>query len=139
MLLGFVFGLALLITIKQIPKILGIEAHGETALAFIRDMLPELSKTDVATLVVGAVGIAAMILLERWLPRMPAALVVLLGSIAASGAFGLEAQGVHVVGELPAGLAGPSLPGVGTGRPTAAPGRRPGDRLGRLRRGGRAG
>ena len=28
---GFVFGLALLIAIKQIPKLLGIEAHGETA------------------------------------------------------------------------------------------------------------
>ena len=54
-----------------------------------------------------------MIVLERRLPRVPAALVVLLGSIAVSVAFGLEAQGVKVVGDLPAGLAGPSLPGVG--------------------------
>jgi sulfate permease, SulP family len=112
-LLGFVFGLALLITIKQIPKILGIEAHGETALELVRDILPELSATDALTLTVGAFGIAAMILLERWLPRIPAALVVLIGSIAASAVFGLEAQGVRVVGDLPAGLAGPSLPGVG--------------------------
>ena len=112
-LLGFVFGLALLITVKQIPKILGIEAHGETALALVRDMLPHVRETDLLTLAVGAGGIAAMILLERWLPRVPAALVVLLGSIAVSVAFGLEAQGVKVVGELPAGLAGPSLPGVG--------------------------
>jgi high affinity sulfate transporter 1 len=112
-LLGFVFGLALLITIKQIPKILGIEAHGETALALIRDMLPHLRETDLLTLAVGACGIAVMIVLERQLPRMPAALVVLLGSIVVSAAFGLEAQGVRVVGELPAGLRGPSLPGVG--------------------------
>ena len=112
-LLGFVFGLALLITIKQIPKILGVEAHGETALELVRDLLPELSGTHALTLVVGALGIAAMILLERWLPRIPAALVVLLGSIAASAAFGLEAKGVHIVGDLPAGLAGPALPGVG--------------------------
>jgi MFS superfamily sulfate permease-like transporter len=41
-LLGFVFGLALLISIKQIPKILGIEAHGETALELVRDMAPQL-------------------------------------------------------------------------------------------------
>ena len=39
-LLGFVFGLALLITIKQIPKLLGIEAHGESALDLVRDMHP---------------------------------------------------------------------------------------------------
>jgi SulP family sulfate permease len=112
-LLGFVFGLALLITVKQIPKLLGIEAHGDTAVALIRDMLPHLSETDLLTLAVGAGGIAGMIVLERILPRVPAALVVLLGSIAASAAFGLEARGVAVVGELPAGLAGPSLPGVG--------------------------
>jgi len=37
---GFVFGLALLISIKQIPKLLGIEAHGESALELIRDMIP---------------------------------------------------------------------------------------------------
>ena len=112
-LLGFVFGLALLITIKQIPKILGIEAHGDTALALVRDMLPHVREADLLTLAVGAAGIAVMIVLERRLPRMPAALVVLIGSIAVSVAFGLEAQGVKVVGDLPAGLAGPSLPGVG--------------------------
>jgi high affinity sulfate transporter 1 len=110
---GFVFGLALLITVKQIPKILGIEAHGDTAVALVRDMLPHLKETELLTLAVGACGIAAMLLLQRRLPKVPAALVVLLGSIAVSAALGLEALGVEVVGVLPAGLAGPSLPGVG--------------------------
>jgi MFS superfamily sulfate permease-like transporter len=114
-LLGFVFGLALLITIKQIPKILGIEAHGDTALALVRDMIPRLHETDLLTLAVGAGGIAVMIVLERRLPRVPAALVMLDGSIAVSVAVGLEAHGVKVVGPLPAGLAGPTLPGVGLG------------------------
>jgi sulfate permease, SulP family len=112
---GFVFGLALLITIKQIPKILGVEAHGDTAAALVRDLLPHLKETDLLTLAVGAAGIAAMIVLERRLPKLPAALVVLAGSIVASVAFGFEASGVKVVGVLPAGLAGPSLPGVGLG------------------------
>ncbi len=112
-LVGFVFGLALLITIKQIPKILGIEAHGDTAVALVRDMVPHLRETDLLTLAVGACGIAAMMVLERLLPRVPAALLVLIGSIAASVVVGLEAHGVKVVGDLPAGLAGPSLPGVG--------------------------
>jgi SulP family sulfate permease len=112
-LLGFVFGLALLITIKQIPKLLGIEAHGESALDLVRDMIPHLHETDLLTLAVGLAGIAGLMLLERRLPRVPAALVVLLASIAVSVAVGLEGLGVHVVGELPAGLRGPTLPGVG--------------------------
>ncbi len=114
-LLGFVFGLALLITVKQLPKILGIEAHGDTAVKVVRDMIPHLKDTDLLTLVVGLTCIVAMVLLERWLPRVPAALIVLLASIAASVVVGLEAAGIAVVGPLPAGLAGPSLPGVGLG------------------------
>ena len=112
-LLGFVFGLALLISIKQIPKLLGIEAHGESAVELLRDILPQVREADLLTLAVGVAGIAGMLLLERRVPRVPAALVVLLASIAASVALGLEAAGVHVVGDLPAGLAPPTLPGVG--------------------------
>ena len=112
-LIGFVFGLALLISIKQIPKLLGIEAHGESALDLVRAIIPQVSETHLLTLAVGLAGIAGMVLLERRLPRVPAALVVLLASIAVSVAFGLESQGVKVVGNLPAGLRGPTLPGVG--------------------------
>ena len=110
---GFVFGLALLITIKQIPKLLGIEASGESAVDLVRAIVPQIRETDLLTLAVGVAGIAGMIVLERRLPRMPAALVVLLGSIAVSVAFGLQERGVAVVGDLPAGLRGPTLPGVG--------------------------
>ncbi len=112
-LIGFVFGLALLVTIKQIPKLLGIEAHGESAIEVLRATIPQLRETDLLTLAVGLVGIVALVALERRLPRVPAALVVLLGSIGVSVALGLEARGVAVVGELPAGLHGPALPAVG--------------------------
>ncbi len=110
---GFVFGLALLISIKQIPKLLGIEAHGESAVQLLVEIVRQVGETDLLTLAVGLAGIAGMLLLEHRLPRVPAALVVLLASIAASIVLGLEAAGVHVVGDLPAGLAAPSLPGVG--------------------------
>jgi MFS superfamily sulfate permease-like transporter len=54
-----------------------------------------------------------LILLERFLPRLPAALIVLVGSIAASAWLDLAAHGVAVVGDLPSGLALPKLPAVG--------------------------
>jgi SulP family sulfate permease len=112
-LIGFVFGLALLISIKQIPKLLGIEASGESALDLVRAIIPQVTETDLLTLAVGVAGIAGMVVLERRLPRVPAALVVLVASIVASVALGLEAREVAVVGDLPAGLRGPTLPGVG--------------------------
>ena len=76
-------------------------------------MIPQLRETHLLTLAVGLIDIVALVALERRLPRIPAALVVLIGSIAASVLLGLEELGVAVVGELPAGLTGPSLPGVG--------------------------
>jgi SulP family sulfate permease len=112
-LLGFVFGLALLITIKQIPKLLGIEAEGEFGLQILLNIIPKLDETHLPTLVVGLAGIATMVVVERLVPRVPAALVVLIGSIAVSVVLDLQAHGVAVVGDLPAGLARPSLPGVG--------------------------
>lgn len=64
-LIGFVFGLALLISIKQIPKLLGIEAHGETAIELLRDIVPQLGETGVLTLAVGTLGIVGMLALEH--------------------------------------------------------------------------
>jgi high affinity sulfate transporter 1 len=112
-LIGFVFGLALLISIKQVPKLLGIEAEGESALELVLDIVPKLGETDGLTLGIGLAGIAGLLALERLVPRLPAALVVMLVSIGLSVAVGFEALGVHVVGDLPAGLGRPSLPGVG--------------------------
>ena len=55
-LVGFVFGLALLITIKQIPKILGIEAHGDSAVQLAHRHHPEDRRDAPATLAVGVLA-----------------------------------------------------------------------------------
>ena len=54
-----------------------------------------------------------MLLLARWLvPKLPASLIVVVLAIAASAALGLAQYGVAVVGEVPAGLPGISLPNL---------------------------
>ncbi len=112
-LLGFVFGLALIITVKQVPKVLGIEVTEEEFFRQIAQIVRELPETSLVTLVVGVASIAAMLVLQRFVPRLPAALAVLVGSILVSAALDLSERGVAVVGELPSGLAPPQLPGVG--------------------------
>lgn len=112
-LLGFVFGLALVITVKQVPKLLGIEIDTEDFFRSIGEIIRELPQTSVITLVVGLASIAGMVLLQRFMPKLPAALAVLVVSLVASAWLDLSARGVAVVGPLPAGLAPPQLPGVG--------------------------
>jgi MFS superfamily sulfate permease-like transporter len=53
-----------------------------------------------------------MLVLERYLEKVPAALAALVVGIAISAAFGLEARGVAVVGDLPAGLVPPQWPAI---------------------------
>lgn len=109
---GFITGLALGIMVKQLPKILGIEGGEGNAWQRFYDVVVHLSETHLPTLLVGLVCLIMLILLERFLRRIPAALVALVVGIALSVAFGLEGHGVEVVGQLPSGLAAPQWPAI---------------------------
>lgn len=107
---GFVSGLALLIIVKQLPKILGIEAAEGNSWERLADLFRSLPERHMTTLMVGVSTVVLMLILERWLNRVPAALVALVYGISVVSILGLESQGVHIVGEIPAGLAPPQIP-----------------------------
>jgi high affinity sulfate transporter 1 len=109
---GFVTGLALVISIKQVPKILGIESGGGDFFERLWDILVNLGDTSAATLTVGLITLAVMIAVERYAHRLPAALVALIVGIAISRIFDLAAHGVEVIEHIPSGLAAPQLPDV---------------------------
>jgi SulP family sulfate permease len=111
-LVGFVTGLALVISIKQVPKILGIEAGAGDFWERLWDVLVHLGDVHGTTLVVGLLTIAVMIAVERVAHRLPAALVALVLGIVLSRALDLAGRGVEVIEEIPAGLAGPQIPDV---------------------------
>ena len=109
---GFIVGVALTITLGQLGKLFGIESEGEGFFAELFDLIGKLPGLHMTTLVVGAASLAALFLLERFFPRIPAALVVVVLSILAVKLFDLEAAGVHVAGEIPAGLPSLVLPSL---------------------------
>lgn len=111
-LVGFVSGLAVVVAVKQLPKLFGIEPGSGNVWERLHDLLLHLPETHRLTLVVGASTILVMVLLERYFHRVPAALVAMVFGIVVSGLFGLSTLGVHVVGEIPAGIAPPKLPGI---------------------------
>ena len=109
---GFVSGLAIVIIVKQLPKLFGIEAGSGNVWERLYDLLTHLSETHLLTLALGIGTLVVMFLLEHYYHRIPAALVALLGGIAISAVFGLSELGVHIVGEIPAGMAPPKLPAI---------------------------
>jgi MFS superfamily sulfate permease-like transporter len=103
-------GLAIVIAVGQLDKILGIESEGGNVLQELGSMLEQLADWDWPTLAIGAAALAALFLIERFLPKVPGALVVMLVAIALSALLNWEDSGIHVVGEIPAELPKLGLP-----------------------------
>lgn len=109
---GFITGLAVIIMVKQLPKIFGVESGEGNVWQRLWDFIVLIPETHLPTLAVGLVCLALLLVLERLLPKIPAALVALIAGIVLSLAFGPEGRGVEVVGELPSGLSPPGWPAI---------------------------
>lgn len=109
---GFVFGLAIFVTVKQLPKLFGIpKGEGNTVQQFVH-LLTHLDETSGATLAVGVVALALLFGAERYTPRLPAGLLALVLGIVISGALDLSAHGVAIVGTVPSGLPSVGVPDI---------------------------
>lgn len=110
---GFVCGLAIYIAVSQAGKILGLPLGPGDTLQQAWHLLTHLQQGNWATCVVGLGALALLFGLERVAPRAPAALLVMILGIAAATFCGLPGRcGVQVVGLIPGGLPGVSLPSV---------------------------
>ena len=103
-LVGFKAGIAAVIIVDQIPKILGIHFAKGTFVNNVAGIGLGLSHTSFATL---AVGVGTMVVLtgfEKFRPNWPAPLIAVAGAIAGAGLFAWQAHGIELVGAIPAGL-----------------------------------
>lgn len=107
---GFMVGLAVVIAVGQVDKILGVEADGDNVLQDLESMIDQFSDWDWPTIAVGVVALASLFVIEKLAPRLPGALVVMLTAIAVSAIFDFETSGILVVGEIPAELPNLSIP-----------------------------
>jgi MFS superfamily sulfate permease-like transporter len=79
----------------------------EIELEFVPDILliiSDLAMTHWPTLVVGLVSLALLFIIEKYLPKVPGALTVLVLAIVVSALLDFESRGIHIIGEIPGGL-----------------------------------
>lgn len=85
----------------------------------IVEVVGRLDEVQPLTLALGG-GVAVFLLVLRQLkPLAPGTLIAVVGAGLIVWAFGLEAQGIAVVGPVPSGLPVPTLPAIGLGDVTA--------------------
>jgi high affinity sulfate transporter 1 len=112
---GFIFGLAIFVIVKQLPKLFGIPAGAGDTLRQLGHVVVHLGDTNGPTLAVGVAALAILMAGERFSSRIPGGLLVLGLGIAISAALDLSAHGVDVVGTIPSGLPSPVIPDVPRG------------------------
>ena len=108
---GFTSAAAILIGLNQLPHLAGVACERSNQVHVVLGHIMEAAaSTHGLTLGVGIGAIGILTGLKVWAPKVPAALTVVLGSVAVSWGMGLEAQGVQVVGHIPRGLPVAGLP-----------------------------
>jgi high affinity sulfate transporter 1 len=105
---GFIIGLSISIIIGQLDDLFGIEVSGENSFEQLWDVLSQATDWDGATAMVGAVSLALLFGLERFVKRLPAALTVVVLAVLYVNL--LNPEGVAIVGKIPQGLPDAGLP-----------------------------
>ena len=112
--IGYMNGLALTILVGQLPKLFGFKVSAESLIGEVTGFARGLAHGEAvaAAAVVGIAGIALILVLQRWLPKVPAVLIMVVLSIAATSVFSLADHGVSLVGVLPKGFPPLTVPHV---------------------------
>ncbi len=112
--IGYMNGLALTILVGQLPKLFGFKIDAEGLIseftAFVRGLAN--GEAVAAAAAVGIAGIVLILVLQRWLPKVPAVLIMVVLAIAATTVFSLADHGVSLVGVLPKGFPPLTIPSV---------------------------
>ena len=111
-LVGFLNGIALSIFLGQIGKVLGFQIIASRILPKLLEIVSSLPTTHLPTLLVTLFSVAVLLLVKKFVARIPAALAVLVLSAVVVKLFDLQSLGVAVLAPVPAGLPMPTLPMV---------------------------
>ena len=116
-LIGFLAGVGLQVGIAMLGDMLGLTLSAHLAWQQLVEMAGLLTQSAALPgWPPAALSVAALLVLgfgKRFAPRWPVALLLVIGAIAASAAFGFEGRGIAVLGVVAGGLPPLGLPQVG--------------------------
>ena len=108
---GFIYASAVIIALSQVKHFLGIEpADDHSTLGMVASIIGKVENANPVPLAVGLLSIATIVLLGKFVPRLPGPLVAVVATTLVVYLFSLEGRGVGIVGEVPRGLPQLSMP-----------------------------
>jgi high affinity sulfate transporter 1 len=101
---GFKCGVALFLASTQLPKLFGFHGGHGSFWGNTGFFFKHLNETNMASLLVGSIALALLILGKIFLKHKPFALFVVIGGIIAASALSLDTHGVKLIGAVPQGV-----------------------------------
>jgi high affinity sulfate transporter 1 len=112
-LVGYITGVGLVLLSSQLSKLTGVPIEADKFFGRMVDFLTGLDEIEAATFAMGVICLGAILVLRWKAPTLPSVLLVVVAATSVTWAFGLDEDGIKVVGDIPAGLPTPALPDVG--------------------------
>ncbi|GAA4206889.1 SulP family inorganic anion transporter [Actinocatenispora rupis] len=109
---GFMFGLGLTIIVGQVPKLLGVPDSGGNFVPKLGHLVGHLGDVHPVTAAVGLGALAVLLVLRRFVPLAPAALIVVVAGVLAVAFGHLDHHGVAVLGRVDGAVPVPAVPHV---------------------------
>ena len=110
---GYIFGVALLIAMSQLPKVFGVPGGSGTFFQQLGQFIANLPQTNPYALALGAGTIALVLVIKRYKPLIPGGLLALILGTAITGFFQLNTtHNVSIVGSIPLGMPNPTIPSI---------------------------
>ena len=103
-LLGYLVGVALVIITDQIPKTLGLRVGGENLWLNIIGVIEKFGSVHSPTILLSILLLALGVFLQKFVPKLPTAIVLLVLATVMSAALDFQSLGIATVGSVPAGL-----------------------------------
>jgi sulfate permease, SulP family len=111
-LVGFLTGVGLQVGISMLADMLGLSVHEHNSLMQLWRIVPALPALNQPTFAISAVTVAAILLGNRFIPRIPLPFFAVIGTIILSAELHFAARGIAVIGPVPGGLPALGLPAV---------------------------
>jgi high affinity sulfate transporter 1 len=109
-LIGFLTGVGIQVAGGELAGLVGLPKAGHGALEQIVSALSRMGSAHLPTAVISAAVLAVIIGIAQLAPRLPGALIAVIGAIVASAILDFQARGIVTIGSVPSGLPSLALP-----------------------------
>ncbi|WP_420583883.1 SulP family inorganic anion transporter [Ruegeria sp.] len=111
-LVGFLTGVGIQVSLGELPGLFGIETSGHGTIQKLSSAYQNLDQVSWATFLIVAAVLVIVIGAKRLSPKIPGPLIAVIGAIGLSWYYDFEGSGIALLGPVPSGLPSLSIPDV---------------------------